>query len=120
MEKPDLLATIAVLGTLAAIVGFGLTLILRARSDLQREPKAGPGEMLADLEAAYRRGQMDSAEFDRVCRSIERKTGRPVLQGTRRPPRELEGTPEEQEADAADPSVTPPPSTSSDPSPGTG
>ena len=83
MLTQNFLATLGILALLFAIMAAGALLIRSIRADLHKPAKPGSVELLKDLEAAYRKGQMDTAEFERVRGALEeQKHGRAASPAT--------------------------------------
>jgi hypothetical protein len=67
-----------VLAAVALIALFGLIalafqIVKRARGEVTGDVPDEPEDLLAALEGAYESGEMDSAEFERVKNSLERR-----------------------------------------------
>jgi hypothetical protein len=68
---PTLLKTGAIILGLTVLVIAGALVIRYTRGRLLEDRPIRPDDLLAPLEEAYRRGQMDEAEYQRVRRSLE-------------------------------------------------
>ena len=78
MNTPNLLASLGILVLLAVLIAAGALWIRAVREDI-RPTRPGSLDLLRDLEAAYRKGQMDTAEFERVRQSLDNQaTGGPM------------------------------------------
>jgi hypothetical protein len=118
VHTPNLLTTLGILGLLTAIIVAGVALIRALRVDLQGSARARPIELLRDLEAAFKKGQMDTAEFERVKRSLEQQAPGSVRSPTalaaptRRPIEPTAPSPsgpiDQERPSAGDPPIKPP------------
>ncbi len=67
------MGTLAALVGLTILLGIGWVVIARARRDtLASSDDEEPDDLLGPLQDAYRRGQMDEEEFQRICATLDR------------------------------------------------
>lgn len=72
MSPDQLLISAIVILALFVLISLGFWIITRARREAVGDTNDGPEALLRDLREAYEAGSMDTAEFERVKRSLDR------------------------------------------------
>jgi hypothetical protein len=77
MDASFLVNTLLILGLALAVVLGGLAIRFARRQAMEEDRPTRPEDVLGPLEEAYRRGELDEAEYQRVRRSVERGPAHP-------------------------------------------
>ena len=79
MDLSKILSILAGVTLPLAVICVGAWLIYQARQNL-RSPDATESDVLEDLENAYREGELDPLEFEKIRDSLERQQVEGMLQ----------------------------------------
>ncbi|GIW86250.1 MAG: hypothetical protein KatS3mg108_0574 [Isosphaeraceae bacterium] len=79
MSQPAPLLTIAAMAILVLIIAWGLWTMQTIRNEARQKPTSlgTPEDLIGPIRAAYQAGQMDSAEYDRICQRLGLPRGKP-------------------------------------------
>lgn len=70
-----MLQNVALIAATMVVLGIAWKVLAIMHREAHGQAGDSPEDLLAQFQAAYDAGEMDSAEFRRVCASLERKAG---------------------------------------------